>query len=94
MNIITPIEQFRQLKEILHRQPAQVIIVGIDVAKFNSITCIADGQKTIINKKMNIPTVNLFFIFFVLNRQEAGHFSDYIDQLGICRNHNLGIILQ
>lgn len=59
MNIITPIEQFRQLKEILHRQPAQVIIVGMDVAKFNSITCIADGQKTIINKKINISNTAL-----------------------------------
>lgn len=54
MNTITPIEQFRQLKEILRRQPTQVIIVGLDVGKLNSTTCIADGQKTIINKKIKI----------------------------------------
>jgi len=54
MNKITPIDQFRQLKEMLCQQPAQVIILGLDIGKNNSVACIADGKKTIMIKKMKI----------------------------------------
>ena len=35
---------------------------------------------------------NLFLLFFVFNRQKTGHFADYVDQLGICRDNNLSVI--
>lgn len=54
MNKITPMDQFRQIKKMLYHEPSQVIILGLDIGKNNSVACIADGRKIIIIKKMKI----------------------------------------
>ncbi len=56
---LSHIEQFRQLKQMIQQHPSKVIIIGMDVSKYYSVACIADGQKTIINKKMKISNTRL-----------------------------------
>jgi len=49
---LTPIMQFRQLKQTIRKDPTNVILVGIDVSKRDSVACIADAQHNIFVKKL------------------------------------------